>query len=183
MALRRLNWFKYSKKILIKIIRTKKNSVFGVSDIYGVKLPTRFRLNSSPLNEHMFRHNFNDTINPICNCGAATETTIDYILRRRLYSFQRAELLDGVYKLDSTLPNSLEDQLLTVLWYGSEKYALNVNKEIIRLTISFLKASERFVQPLFWLTTFVFIYSFIYFLSFFTYLFIYLLIYSFIFIF
>ena len=97
----------------------------------------------------MFRHNFNDTINPICNCGAATETTIDYILRRRLYSFQRAELLDGVYKLDSTLPNSLEDQLLTVLWYGSEKYALNVNKEIIRLTISSVNASERFAQPLF----------------------------------
>ena len=59
-------------------------------------------------------------------------------LRCRLHSFQGAELRDGVYKLDSTLQNSLEDQLLTVLLYGSEKYALNVKKEIIRLTISFL---------------------------------------------
>ena len=54
-----------------------------------------------------------------------------------------------MYKLDSTLQNSSEDQLLTVLLYGSEKSALNVNKEIIRLTISYLKASERFVQSLF----------------------------------
>ena len=79
-------------------------------------------------------------------------------MRCRLYSVQRAELLDGVYKLDSTLQNSSRDQLLTVLLYGSEKYALNVNKEILRLTINYLKASERFVQPLFWPTTFAFIF-------------------------
>ena len=81
-----------------------------------------------------------------------------FITYCRLCSVQRADLLDGVYKLDSILQNSSEDQLLTVLLYGSEKYALNVNKEIIRLTISFLKASERFVQPLFWPTIFLFIY-------------------------
>ena len=45
---------------------------------------TRSRLNFSHLNEHKFRDNFNDTINPLCNCGAATETTIDHLLRCRL---------------------------------------------------------------------------------------------------
>ena len=56
----------------------------------------------------------------MCNCGAATETTIHYLLCCRLYSVQGAELLNGVYKLDSTLQNSSEDQLVTVLLYGSE---------------------------------------------------------------
>ena len=64
---------------------------------------------------------------------------------------------DGVYKLDSTLQNSSEDQLLTVLLYGFEKFALNVNKEIVRLTVSYLKASERFVQ-FFFLTNNICIY-------------------------
>ena len=36
--------------------------------------------------------------------------------------------LNGIFKLDSTLHKSLEDKLLTVLLYGSEKFALNVNK-------------------------------------------------------
>ena len=45
-------------------------------------------------------------------------------------------------------------------FYGSKKYALNVNKEIIRLSISYLKPSECFIQPLFSPTTFVFIYIF-----------------------
>ena len=85
----------------------------------------------------------------MCNCGTVTETTIHYFLRCRLYSVQRADLLDGVYKVVSTLQNSSEDQLLTDLLYGSEKFALSANKEIIRLIISYLKASERFVQPFF----------------------------------
>ena len=77
MTLRRLNRLKnLKKKTLIKIIRTKENSVFGVADIYGVKRLTRLRLNFSHLNEHKFRHNFKDTINPMCNCSAAAETTI-----------------------------------------------------------------------------------------------------------
>ena len=42
-----------------------------------------------------------------------------------------------------------EDQLLTVILYGSEKYALNVNKKIVRLTISFYKVSEHFAKTLF----------------------------------
>ena len=54
---------------------------------------------------------------------------------------QREELLNNIYKLDSTLQNSSENQLLTVHLYDSEKFALNVKKEIIRLTISNLKDS------------------------------------------
>ena len=114
----------------MKVIRTKENSVLGVSDIYGIKLLTCLRLNFSHLNEHKFRNNFNDTINLMYNCGAATETTIHYLLRCRLYSVQSPELLNGVYRLDSTLQNSSEDPLLIVLLYGSEKFTLNVNKEI-----------------------------------------------------
>ena len=81
----------------------------------------------------------------MCKCGAATETTIHYFLRSQLYSVQRVELLNDIYRLDSTLQNSSEDQLLTILLYGCEKFALNVNKEILRLTISYLKALERSV--------------------------------------
>ena len=106
--IKKIESIKKINKTRIKIIRTKENSIFGISDIYGVKLLTRLRLNFSHLNEHKFRHNFNDMINPMCNYIAAIETTIHYLLRCRLYSVQRVELLDGVYKLDSTPQNSSE---------------------------------------------------------------------------
>ena len=44
------------------------------------------------------------------------------------------------------------------VWF--REIALNVNKEIIRLTISYLKVSERFIQILFWLTKVLFVYLF-----------------------
>ena len=78
--IKKIESIKKFKKTLIKIIRTKENSVFGVSDIYGIKLLTRLRLNFSHLNKHKFRHNFNDTINPMCNCATTTESTIHYLL-------------------------------------------------------------------------------------------------------
>ena len=64
-----------------KVIRTKENFLFGVSDVYDIKLLARLKLNFSHLNEHKFRHHFNHMINPMCNCGAATETTIHYLFR------------------------------------------------------------------------------------------------------
>ena len=76
--------------------------------------------------------------------GAATETTIHYLLPSQLYSVQKVELPNGAYKLDSTLKNSSEDQSLTVLLYGSQKFALNVNKEIIRLTVKLFKILRMF---------------------------------------
>ena len=50
-----------------------------------------------------------------------------------------------------------------VLWnnllYASEKCALNVNEEIIRVTFTFLKASQCYAQPLFWAKIFLFTFS------------------------
>ena len=92
----------------------------------------------SRLNEYKFR--------TMCNCGANIVITILHLLRCQRYSVQRLELLDGVYKLDSALQNPAENQPLSILLCGSEKFALNVNKEILNPTI---KASERFVESFF----------------------------------
>ena len=84
--------------------------------IYGIKL-----INFSHLNEHKFRHSLNDTIILICSCVAVIEEIIHYLLHFQLYLVQRVEILDGIYKLDSALHNSSEDQLLKVLLCGSVK--------------------------------------------------------------
>ena len=55
------------KKCLLAFIRPSPMEVFNVTDYSGLKLLTRLRLNFSHLNEHKFRHNFRDTINPLCN--------------------------------------------------------------------------------------------------------------------
>ena len=56
----------------------------------------------------------------------------------------RSKLLKNVYKLDQTLRKYDDDHLIYIVLYGSEKFNFNLNKEIIRLTVSYLKDTERF---------------------------------------
>ena len=63
-----------------RILASKKpsaNSTFHCHSPDGLKLITRLRLGLSHLRFHKFKHNFQDTLNPICRCGTA-ETTIHY---------------------------------------------------------------------------------------------------------
>ena len=74
--LRNINSINTFKTSIINFVRPRETSVFEVHDIKGVKLLTRLRLDFSHLNEHKFRHNFNDMINLMCYCGKETETTL-----------------------------------------------------------------------------------------------------------
>ena len=140
-----INTFKSS---ILNFVRLRENSVFEVHDIRGVKLLTRLRLDFSHLNEHKFRHNFNDINNLMCSCGKETETTLHYLLRCDIYSIYRLELLNDICALNESLKNSSEEKLLKILLYGAEDFTSQLNSEILKCTIKFIKKSDRFSGPL-----------------------------------
>ena len=55
------------KNSLFKFIRPFPNSLFNAFDSLEIKLLTRLRLGLSHLREHKLKHNFQDTINPLCS--------------------------------------------------------------------------------------------------------------------
>ena len=114
-----INTFKTS---IVNFVRLRENSVFEVHDIRGVKLLTRLRLDFSHLNEHKFRHNFNDINNLMCSCGKETETTLHYLLRCDIYSIYRLELLNGICALNESLKNSSEEKLLKILLHFPDEF-------------------------------------------------------------
>ena len=134
------------KNALLKFIRPIPSNVFNVNDAVGLKFLTRLRLNLSHLREHKFRHNFKDTINPICSCALlTTESTMHYLLHCPFYSNQRKTLLDRLKALDLSTSELSEDNLIKLLLYGNPKsYCLETNTNILTFTIDFLKTSERF---------------------------------------
>ena len=91
------------KKLILK--EKKENSLFYIYDPLVVKLLTRLRLQFSHLNQHKFRHGFNDTLNPICACGNEIETTEHFFLRCHFFSALRKELFKSLEKMD---PHFLE---------------------------------------------------------------------------
>ena len=54
-----------SRKALLDFIRPTANSTFGTNYVFGLKLLTRHRVGFSHLREHKFKHNFQDTLNPL----------------------------------------------------------------------------------------------------------------------
>ena len=56
----------------------------------------------------------------------------------------RLDLLNDIYTINQSLKNFSEDQLVNVLLFGSENFTLDANANILRRTIEFLKATERF---------------------------------------
>ena len=91
--------------IIFSFVRPKENSVFCNIFTKGFKLLLCPRLIFSHLSEHKFRHDFRDTVDPMCKCGLETETTLHFLLRCRVYSTIRKELLDNVSTVDSSLTN------------------------------------------------------------------------------
>ena len=143
-SIKTVNKFKVT---ILNFIRPKGNSVFDIHDIRVINL------NFSQLNEHKFKvkfkHNFKGTVDPMCTCGLELEATLHYLLRCNLYSSQRLVLLNNVRDLNPSLVNYSNKKLLNILLYGSEGFNCNMNKEILKATIKFLKISERFNGPRF----------------------------------
>ena len=135
------------KKALLSFFKTSKNSVFAIHDNNGIRLLTRLRLNFSHLNEHKFRHNFLDNLNPMCSCSSEPETTAHFLLCCENH-VTKSKLLRNVYNLEKTLRNYDDDHLIHIFLYDSEKFNFNLNKEIIKLTICYLKDTERFDESL-----------------------------------
>ena len=90
--------FQYKKRILA-FIRPSTKSVFHCHNPTGLKLITRLRLGLSHLRSHKFKHSFQDTLNPTCNCGTV-ETNIHNLLQcpnfpnERLTFFKKLQSID-----------------------------------------------------------------------------------------
>ena len=66
------------RNMLLNFIRPTGNSTYKIYDPLGIKLLTRLRLSFSYLSEHKFRHNFADTLSPLCSCSLKTEPALHF---------------------------------------------------------------------------------------------------------
>ena len=105
------------------------------------------RLSLSHLNEHKFKHGFNDTINPILICD--TESINHFFLHCPEYYEARQTLSDNIQSIDKMLLNQNKSSLSHLLLYGDPKHNSNVNAFILNLAIEFILSVERFNGSLF----------------------------------
>ena len=115
----------------------------------GLKHLTRLRHGLSHLREHKFKHNFQDTINPLCSCGENIETTEHFFLHCQNFNHFRLTLLNSLANIDPDLPNMGSKELTDLLLYGSSKFNTTFNNKILSCSIQFILSSNLFSVNLF----------------------------------
>ena len=84
------------KSRLLSFIRLIESNIYNIFDPIGLKFLTCLRLGFSHLNEHRFRHNLQDCMNPLCSCSLEIEDTSHYLLHCHHFSQYRIDLMNSV---------------------------------------------------------------------------------------
>ena len=100
----------------------------------------------SKLNFHKFKHNFKDTINPMCPVNDGIEDTEHYLLLCNSLREQRCSLLAGVNDVLEACGHSesADINMLQLLLCGNKNMPLEANKLILTLTINYISETDRF---------------------------------------
>ena len=137
------------KEKILNFIRPSPNSFFDIHNPKGIKLITRLRLGLSHLREHKFKHSFQDTINPLCNCGQDIESATHFFLLCLFFSNERRTLLSTIRSLDFKLLDCTNYDLTQTLLFGNTSQTSSNNFKIINASIDYILSSKRFDEPLF----------------------------------
>ena len=134
----------FSRKNCFPIIRPPPKPVYNIHDPNGLSILTQLRVGLSKLHYHKFKHNFNDTLNPLFPINDGVEDTEHYFLLCHNYNVDRCDLLDSVNAilLPRGLINLSNEDLLKIILYGHEQLPLESKSKILAATLS--KASKRF---------------------------------------
>ena len=73
----------------------------------------------SHLCEHKFKHNFQDCLNPIWNCGLDIESTSHFLLQCPTFNYEQYTLLSTLNNIDCKLLKLTKSSLSQTLLYGN----------------------------------------------------------------
>ena len=127
---------------MLNLIRPCTNSIFNVHIPYGIL--TRLRLGLSHLHDCKIRHYFQETLNPLCDCGNDTETATHFFLHCSSFYTPRQTLLNNIRNINEQILSHDEDQLIQTFLYSNPNFNLTVNRLILNATIEYLISTERF---------------------------------------
>ena len=119
---RKVETYSLFRKNLLAFIRPAEDSIYSIYDLLRIKLLHRLRLEFSDLRKHKFRHNFADTMNPLCSCYLETDSTESYITRCHNYATCRTILMNELNCINSKF-NTLElDELIRTILYPDKNF-------------------------------------------------------------
>ena len=124
-------------------MRPPKTKLFGINDRQGLRLLTRLRVDFSDLRQHRYNHHFN-CLNATCRCLTENETSEHFLICCPRFSLHRFTLFGNIAPVAPDIIVLTDDQLSSILLFGSPTFNDITNKIILTSTIHFIKITGRF---------------------------------------
>ena len=135
------------KTKLLSIIRPPAKSIFGLHDPIDLSYLSQIRVGLSKLNCHKFKHNFKDTIHPMCPTNDGIEDTEHFLQLCPSFDNQRQYLLGGIsvaVRPFVHLNIFSNNDLMNLLLYGDENLPSGINKRVLECTLKCVRETGRF---------------------------------------
>ena len=117
-------------KPLRKVGRPTAKPIYNIHNSIGLKLLTRLRLGLSHLNEHKFKHNFQDCINPLSTCSLEIESLSHFFLHCNYFTNIRSTLFSELQSVDANVVKFLDNETVDLLLHDSPKFDTDQNHKI-----------------------------------------------------
>ena len=99
------------KKKLLNLTRSCAISIFDIHNLLGIKLLARLRIGLSHLHEHKFKHCFQDTLNPLCECDKDIESTMHFFPHCTDLLIPRKTLFQKIRNIDNGILSQRQSKL------------------------------------------------------------------------
>ena len=117
LEIRNLTSLEIFKKDLLNFIRPNVN-VFKINNPSGLTFLARLRIGFSHLKEHKFKHNLQDSVDPLCTFGNDIESTAHFLLHCANLTTQRQTLLHLLKSINESILAENENSVVRMLLFG-----------------------------------------------------------------
>ena len=115
----------------------------------SINLIARLLLDLSHLREHKFKHSFQNTLKPLCNCRMDVQSSTHFLLQCPLYINQKCTLMSNLNRINLQISQTSLQLLTNTLVFGNSSYSDKTNTHILNATIDYIRLTKRFDEPLF----------------------------------
>ena len=128
---------------ILKFIKPSPNSFYGCQNIIGMQLVTRLHQGLSHLREHQFKHIFQDTLNPLCNCTMDVEFFTHFLLQCPSYINKRCTLMSNLNRINPQISQVFLQLLTNTLLFGNSSLVTKRIRIFLTLVLFFKSGSSK----------------------------------------
>ena len=123
-------------------------SIFNCHNPKTLKFITQLRPALSHLRYHKFKHNFQDSLSPLCNFGLNAESTSHYLLHCPLFTDERKTFLSNIKSINHKLLEQSDSTQAQTFLFGDLASSVETNALILNATMQYVLSTKRFEEAL-----------------------------------